>query len=62
MSKNEARLGALHRKIRELQALLRAVQLAQEGEDAELAQCMATARRLLADIDSELYLLEAENK
>jgi len=62
VSKNEARLGALHRKTRELQALLRAVQLAQEGEDAELAQCMAAARRLLTDIDSELYLLEDENK
>lgn len=60
---NKERLGAMHRKIREIQALLRAVQLAQEGADDDLASCMVTARRLLGEIDDDLYLLdEGEGK
>jgi hypothetical protein len=54
MSNDTKRLGALHRKIVELQALLRAVQLAQEASDDELGHCMAVARRLLADIESDV--------
>ncbi len=57
---SKERLGALHRKIRELQALLRAVQLAQDGAGDDLAQCMITARKLLSEVDSELYLFEKE--
>ncbi len=55
---NAERLAAVHRKLHELQALLRAVQFAQEGIGEELSTCMKAAHKILEDIDHELYALD----
>lgn len=55
---NAERLAALHRKLHEVQALLRAVQFAQEGTGDELSSCMRAAHKILEEIDHDLYVLD----
>ncbi|MNC91726.1 hypothetical protein D3C83_80350 [compost metagenome] len=55
---NAERLAALHRKLHEVRALLRAVQFAQEGIGDELSSCMKAAHKTLEEIDHELYALD----
>lgn len=53
----ENQMQGIHRQITELQALLRAVQLAQMGAGDNLADCIAAARVLLARIEEELLCI-----
>lgn len=55
---NAQRLAAVHRKLHEVQALLRAVQFAQEGIGEALSSCMKAAHKILEEIDHDLYALD----